>query len=143
MSVRSECGLILANDLSALLLSSIPTPPTAAPALFLVAEVVISVLPKMISYFTGSSWTMRCSCIPIMSILHLIRLVTSSSLHRLSLIVLTFMVDIVVLVLHVASGLLLRALPLSLLRAPSVSTNRKVWPSRWHATNMHYIAMHL
>ena len=38
----------------AFVLSSMPTPPTDAPALFLVAEVVIRVLPSTVSYLTGS-----------------------------------------------------------------------------------------
>ena len=60
--------MLRAKESFALVLKRIPTPPVAAPASFMVAEVVMRVLPWILSYLTSSSCTNRCSCKPSMSI---------------------------------------------------------------------------
>jgi hypothetical protein len=54
-SILSVLDVMLAYERFALQLRSNPTPPIAAPALFLTADVVMSVWPRMSSYLTGSS----------------------------------------------------------------------------------------
>ena len=105
MRILSECGLTLAKESYALGLSISPTPPTAAPAEFLIADVVTSVLPSTLSYLTGSACTIRCSCTPSISMLHVVKLAANSSLFLSSLIVLTFIVDTIAVFLQLSNDL--------------------------------------
>jgi len=52
--IRSVCDVTLARHLVALVFNRLPTPPVAAPTLLRHEVVVISVLPRILSYLVDS-----------------------------------------------------------------------------------------
>ena len=95
ISIPYVCDITPLNELLYLLFNIIPMHPVAARWLFLQADVVTTMLLPIVLYLTFSSCIILCSCIPRISILWYSKLYFNYICLCSSLIVLTFIVEMI------------------------------------------------